>query len=46
MTLPATCAFCGRTGKLTSEHVLGDWLSRIGLDLDPVAHAAGPLNRM
>ena len=44
--MPAACAFCGRTGKLTGEHVLGDWLSRIGLDLDPVAHATGPLNRM
>jgi hypothetical protein len=44
--MAATCAFCGRTGKLTGEHVLGDWLSRIGLDLDPVAHVTGPLNRM
>jgi hypothetical protein len=42
----ATCAFCGTSGKLTGEHVLGDWLSRIGLDLSPVPHAAGWLNRM
>ena len=44
--MPGTCAFCGTTGKLTGEHVLGDWLSRIGLDLDPVAHVTGPLNRL
>ncbi len=42
----ATCAFCGTSGKLTGEHVLGDWLSKIGLDLSPVPHAAGWLNRM
>jgi hypothetical protein len=41
-----TCAFCGYSGKLTGEHVLGDWLSKIGLDLDPVPHGAGPLNRI
>ena len=44
--MPASCAFCGFTGKLTGEHVFGDWLRRIGLDLDPVAHLAGPLNRI
>jgi hypothetical protein len=44
--LAATCAFCGTTGKLTGEHVLGDWLSLIGLDLDPVVHVTGPLNRL
>ena len=32
------------TGKLTAEHVFGNWLSRIGLDLEPVPHGAGPLN--
>lgn len=42
----STCPFCGFTGKLTAEHVLGDWLSRIDLDLEPVAHGAGPLNRI
>jgi len=26
--------FCGFTGKLTAEHVFGNWLSRISLDLD------------
>lgn len=41
-----TCAFCGHSGKLTGEHVLGDWLTKIGLDLDPVPHGAGPLNRI
>ncbi|TCO37618.1 hypothetical protein EV646_1235 [Kribbella antiqua] len=40
------CAFCGSSGPLTGEHVLGDWLSRIGLDLEPVLHGAGPLNRI
>jgi hypothetical protein len=44
--MPGTCAFCGATAKLTGEHVLGDWLSRIGLELDPVAHRTGPLNRI
>jgi len=42
----ASCAFCGFTGKLTGEHVFGDWLTRIGLDLEPVEHGAGPLNRI
>jgi hypothetical protein len=41
-----TCAFCGATGKLTGEHVLGDWMSKIGVRLDPVAHFMGRLNRM
>ena len=40
-----TCVFCAARSVLTREHVFGDWLTRIGLDLDPVAHAAGPLNR-
>lgn len=30
--MPAVCAFCGRAGKLTGEHVFGDWVGRIGLD--------------
>ncbi len=42
----ATCAFCGMFGRMTGEHVLGDWLSKIGLDLRPVPHAAGWSNRM
>lgn len=41
-----TCAFCALTGKLTQEHVLGDWLSTIGLDLRPAPHVTGPLNRI
>lgn len=39
-----TCAFCGSTGKLTREHVFGDWVSKIGLDLTPTRHMGGPLN--
>jgi hypothetical protein len=39
------CIFCGAEGRLTGEHVFGDWLSRIGLVSEPVGHAAGPLNR-
>jgi hypothetical protein len=31
---------------MTGEHVWGDWLSRIGLDLAPVVHNTGPLNRL
>lgn len=31
---------------MTREHVFGQWLSRIGLDLSPVPHRAGPLNRI
>lgn len=44
--MTATCVFCGSSGTLTGEHVLGDWLSKIGLDLDPVPHGAGWLNRI
>lgn len=41
-----SCVFCGNSGKLTGEHVLGDWLSRIGLDPTPAQHIAGPLNQI
>jgi len=41
-----SCVFCGSTDGLTKEHVFGDWLSRIGLDLAPVVYRAGPLNRI
>jgi hypothetical protein len=41
-----TCVFCGFQGKLTGEHVFGDWLTRIGLDLEPVPHGAGALNQI
>ncbi|MYX25828.1 hypothetical protein GTY75_03935 [Streptomyces sp. SID8381] len=44
--MAATCVFCGSADTLTGEHVLGDWLSKIGLDLDPVPHGAGWLNRI
>lgn len=42
----ATCAFCGYGGKLTGEHVLGNWLGNIGLDPESVPHGAGPLNQL
>lgn len=37
--------FCGFAGKLTGEHVFPKWLRKIGLDLQPMSHVAGPLNR-
>jgi hypothetical protein len=39
------CAFCGFYGKLTGEHLFGDWLTRIGLSSERAPHFAGPLNR-
>lgn len=39
------CVFCGAAGKLTAEHVFGDWLSRIGLSNEAPVHTAGWLNR-
>jgi hypothetical protein len=42
----AKCAFCGSNERLTREHVLGDWLSGIGLDIGPGHHRAGWLNRL
>lgn len=42
--MPDPCAFCGSTEPLTREHVFGQWVSKIGLDLNPVQHRAGPLN--
>ncbi|SDO66022.1 hypothetical protein SAMN04487788_0484 [Microbacterium testaceum StLB037] len=44
--MPDPCAFCGSTEPLTREHVFGQWVSKIGLDLSPVQHGAGPLNGM
>jgi hypothetical protein len=41
-----TCAFRRSGGKLTGEHVFADWLTRIGLDLNPVTHDTGPVNRI
>ena len=41
-----SCAFCGSMGPLTREHVFGQWVGKIGLDAEPVPHAAGPLNRL
>lgn len=41
-----SCAFCGSAGPLTREHVFGQWVSRIGLDLTLVRHHAGPLNAL
>jgi hypothetical protein len=40
------CVFCGRDEPLTREHVLGAWLSGIGLDPAPGHHRAGWLNRL
>lgn len=31
---------------MSREHVFGQWVSRTGLDLTPVQHHAGPLNRV
>lgn len=42
---PKTCVFCRSPGKMTGEHVFGDWISRIGLPAEPVQHAVGRLNR-
>ena len=44
--MPESCAFCGSPGPLTREHVFGQWVSRIGLDLAPMRHHAGPLNAL
>ena len=41
-----TCAFCGFDGKLTGEHVFGDWIARLSLTSDRIPHGAGPLNRL
>ncbi|RJT89951.1 hypothetical protein D6T64_05135 [Cryobacterium melibiosiphilum] len=46
MTGGRACAFCGNTGALTREHVFGDWLSKIGLEDDPVESVAGSLNQI
>lgn len=42
--MPDACAFCGSVEPLTREHIFGKWVSKIGLDLSPVPHRAGPLN--
>jgi hypothetical protein len=44
--MAGVCVFCGASGALTGEHVLGDWLTTIGLPMDEVAHGAGWLNLM
>lgn len=44
--MPEACVFCGSLSPLTREHVIGAWVSKIGLDPEPVPHAAGPLNRL
>lgn len=38
------CVFCGSESDLTREHVLPDWLTQSGVDLERVVHQAGPLN--
>lgn len=40
------CVFCGSESDLTREHVLPDWLTEIGLDLESSLHHVGPLNRL
>ena len=40
-----TCVFCGASGKMTSEHVLPNWLAGVGLAKQPVVQASGWLNR-
>lgn len=42
--MPNSCAFCGSTAPLTREHVFGQWVSKIGLDLSPAQHHAGSNN--
>lgn len=44
--MSASCVFCGSTDSLTREHLFGQWVSKIGLNLTPVQHHAGPLNRL
>lgn len=39
------CVFCGFEGKLTAEHVFGDWLNALGLGNGPSRGGAGLLNR-
>ena len=39
------CIFCGFSGKLTAEHVFGDWLNRLGFGEERTRGGAGPLNR-
>jgi hypothetical protein len=39
------CIFCGFSGKLTAEHVFGDWLNGLALGKEPTRGGAGPLNR-
>lgn len=41
MAVSKPCLFCGVRSPLSKEHVLPDWLSRIGLDMTPVTQAAG-----
>lgn len=31
---------------MSREHVIGRWVSKTGLDIAPVRHHAGPLNRV
>ena len=43
-TVARQCAFCGSESDLTREHVLPDWLTEIGLELEPSIHHVGPIN--
>jgi len=43
--MATACVFCGASGTMTKEHVLPDWLERIGLTGQPAAAGSGWLNR-
>lgn len=46
MARPGTCSFCGDDTKMTREHVFGNWLNRIGLEVLPAGYRVGPLNQV
>lgn len=46
VTMTGVCVFCGSEGPLGREHVYGQWLSKIGVDLSPQQYYASPLNEI
>lgn len=44
--MSGTCVFCGEAGKLTGEHVFGEWLTRLGLPSEATKTHASPHNRL
>ena len=44
--MTGVCVFCGSEGPLGREHVYGQWLSKIGINLSPQQYYAGPLNEI